>query len=173
MIKSELFASAGSDARCIGAALSVLLCVRCVAILQPHAHLIRLFESAPAVIGYQSSLQPRRVRSNDQEPYIRTMPHSEYPSGSSCLCEVSQPVYIKGEKAFPRQALRPEQWILLPTERWPSKDENRCLAFHHDSVDQEFHACMQAAVERARTEREHDVPSVRGHWHGVSVGVHE
>ena len=23
-----------------------------------------------------------------QEPYIRTMPHSEYPSASSCICEV-------------------------------------------------------------------------------------
>lgn len=25
-----------------------------------------------------------------QEPFIRTMPHSEYPSASSCICEVSK-----------------------------------------------------------------------------------
>eukprot|EP00903_Cladosiphon_okamuranus_P005324 g5322.t1 len=27
------------------------------------------------------------IKASEWEPYIRTMPHSEYPSGSSCLCE--------------------------------------------------------------------------------------
>ncbi|CAN0551951.1 unnamed protein product, partial [Ectocarpus sp. 8 AP-2014] len=27
------------------------------------------------------------IKASEWEPFIRTMPHSEYPSGSSCLCE--------------------------------------------------------------------------------------
>ncbi|CAM9889716.1 unnamed protein product, partial [Ectocarpus sp. 6 AP-2014] len=27
------------------------------------------------------------IKASEWEPYIRTMPHSEYPSGSSCICE--------------------------------------------------------------------------------------
>ena len=27
------------------------------------------------------------MNAEDFEPYIRTMPHAEYPSGSSCVCE--------------------------------------------------------------------------------------
>lgn len=29
------------------------------------------------------------MKASEWEPFIRTMPHSEYPSGSACICEVS------------------------------------------------------------------------------------
>ncbi len=53
------------------------------------------------------SLLNSDARANAQEPYIRTMPHSEYPSGSSCLCEVSQSAHLKGEM-LPLEARRHE-----------------------------------------------------------------
>lgn len=31
--------------------------------------------------------EPVKIRAGEWQPYIRTMPHAEFPSGSSCLCE--------------------------------------------------------------------------------------
>lgn len=29
------------------------------------------------------------IKASDWEPYIRTMPHSEFPSASACICQVT------------------------------------------------------------------------------------
>lgn len=37
----------------------------------------------------------QRVRGIDWQPYIRTMPHAEYPSGSSCVCTAFKEALVK------------------------------------------------------------------------------
>lgn len=37
----------------------------------------------------------RRIPANEWQPYIRTMPHAEYPSGSSCLCKAFEEAMVE------------------------------------------------------------------------------
>ena len=32
--------------------------------------------------------EPQEIKASEWEPFIRTMPHSEFPSGSACICQV-------------------------------------------------------------------------------------
>ena len=49
------------------------------------------------------------MNAEDFEPYIRTMPHAEYPSGSSCVCEGFRRAMTVGGLRGPS-----EVWASLP-----------------------------------------------------------
>jgi len=40
--------------------------------------------------GKPGTAGPGEIKARDFQPFIRTMPHAEYPSGSSCLCKAYQ-----------------------------------------------------------------------------------
>lgn len=60
-----------------------------------HTHSLASFLSARRKLGDElvetyagPDLGVATIKAEEWEPFIRTMPHSEYPSASACICEV-------------------------------------------------------------------------------------
>ena len=55
------------------------------------------------------------------QPYIRTMPHSEYPSGSSCLCQT----YADFSSEFVEKEFEEDQFFTFPLPLTIEKDSSK------------------------------------------------
>lgn len=69
--------------------------------------------------------RPVRIKAGNWQPYIRTMPHSEYPSGSACLCSSLVEhalIYTKGKNKLPFEVTIPKGSSQFHPGQMPPRD---------------------------------------------------
>lgn len=68
---------------------------------------------------------PVHIKAENWQPYIRTMPHSEYPSGSACLCSSLVEhalIYSKGKNKLPFEVTIPKGSSQFHPRKMPPRD---------------------------------------------------
>jgi hypothetical protein len=97
--------------------------------------------------GDHAATSPADIKARDFQPFIRVMPHSEYPSGSACLCTA----YAEFTDMFVEQQFNATSLGPLHVGNGRSNDVNhydKCPPFEQCSPEQEFFVQDMPALRR-------------------------